>query len=91
MSNVIKKFSGDYGGVTNFIDPFNAQDGRTDDVIKFDGSGITLDFGNLYAKINGDNPSKALSNVAGLYAYFKANGGDLFSAGAQSEALAKLS
>ena len=47
-------------------------------IFKFSADGVTLDLSNLYAKVTGDNPAKAVGDVVNLYTYFKDTASDLF-------------
>ena len=56
----------------------NLKEAMNDVLFKFSADGVTLDLSNLYAKVTGDNPAKAVGDVVNLYAYFKDTASDLF-------------
>ena len=64
------------------------KDSMNEVLFKFSNNGVTLDFSNLYAKVNGDNPTKAVSDVIEMYRYFKDGSPEVFGAAAQQEVFA---
>lgn len=65
----------------------NFKDSMNDVLFKFNNTGVTVDFSNLYAKVNGSNSSQVVGDITKSYTYFKNNGGDLFPASSQTEML----